>query len=136
MTVFVLDASAVLRLLDSEAGADRVGEILDLRMAQVAEIAISAVQWGEIAGKVRQRLGEAGQNRAIAILSRFQPILVAATDDRAVHAAELKVDRKISYADAFALDAAMDSPDHVLVTADYGFKAAEDLARIEFLPQK
>jgi PIN domain nuclease of toxin-antitoxin system len=136
VTVFVLDASAVLRFLDSEAGADRVEEILALRMAQTAEIAISAVQWGEIAGKVRKRLGEPGQARALAMLSRFQPIIVTATSDRAVHAAELKVDRRISYADTFALDVAMDSSDHVLVTADYDFKAVDDLARIEFLPTK
>ena len=31
---------------------------------------------------------------------------------------------------------AKQSPDHVLVTADYGFKPVEDLARIEFLPAK
>jgi len=31
---------------------------------------------------------------------------------------------------------AMDSADHVLVTADYGFKTVADLARIEFLPAK
>ena len=136
MTVFVLDSSAVLRFLDSEAGADRVGEIFELRGAQTAEIAISAVQWGEIAGKVRKRLGESGQNRALALLSRFQPTIVAATGDRAVNAAELKIDRRISYADAFALNLAMDSSQHVLVTADYDFKAVEDLARIEFLPAK
>ena len=38
--------------------------------------------------------------------------------------------------DAFAVHLAMDSPDHILVTADYDFKAVEDLARIEFLPAK
>jgi PIN domain nuclease of toxin-antitoxin system len=136
VTVFVLDSSAVLRFLDSEAGADRVEEILGLRMAQAAEIAISAVQWGEIAGKVRKRLGESGQVRALAMLSRFQPSIVAATSDRAVRAAELKVDRRISYEDAFALDVAMESTDRILVTADCDFKAVEDLARIEFLPAK
>jgi PIN domain nuclease of toxin-antitoxin system len=136
VTVFVLDSSAVLRFLDSEAGVDRVGEIFELRGAQTAEIAISAVQWGEIAGKVRKRLGVSGQNRALALLSRFQPTIVAATCDRAVNAAELKIDRGISYADAFALNLAMDSPQHVLVTADYDFKAVEDLARVEFLPAK
>jgi hypothetical protein len=30
----------------------------------------------------------------------------------------------------------MDSPDHILVTADYGFKDVADLVRIEFLPLK
>ena len=62
--------------------------------------------------------------------------IIPASAERAVHAAEIKVDRKISYADAFAMELAMDSPEHVLVTADYDFKVVEDLARIEFLPKK
>jgi predicted nucleic acid-binding protein len=62
--------------------------------------------------------------------------VVSATADRAVHAAEIKVERKLAYADAFAVELAMDSPDHVLVTADYDFKAVTDLAQIEFLPAK
>jgi len=62
--------------------------------------------------------------------------VVPASADRAIHAADIKVDRNIAYADAFAVDLAMDSPGHVLVTADYGFKSVEDLARIEFLPAK
>ena len=62
--------------------------------------------------------------------------VVPASAERAIHAADIKVDRNIAYADAFAVDLAMDSPGHVLVTADYGFKSVEDLARIEFLPSK
>jgi predicted nucleic acid-binding protein len=113
-----------------------VEEILDLHSAQAAEIEISAIQWGEIAGRVRRRLGAAGQDLAMNKLSRFQMRVVDATPERAVRAAELKIDRKIAYADAFALDLAMDSPDCLLVTSDYGFKAVADLARIEFLPLK
>jgi predicted nucleic acid-binding protein len=62
--------------------------------------------------------------------------IVPASAERAVRAAEIKEDRKISYADAFALDLAADSANCVLVTADFGFKAVTDLARIEFLPAK
>ena len=70
------------------------------------------------------------------MLAEFGLRVVPATRERAVHAAEIKQDRKLAYADAFALDLAMDAPDHVLVTADYDFKAVADLARIEFLPAK
>ncbi len=62
--------------------------------------------------------------------------VVPASGERAVHAAAIRVDRNIPYADAFALDLAMDSTDHILVTADYDFKEVADLARIEFLPAK
>ena len=34
------------------------------------------------------------------------------------------------------LDLAMSSPDHIFVTADYGFKSVDNLAQIEFLPAK
>jgi predicted nucleic acid-binding protein len=83
---------------------------------------------------MKSGLGE--QGRAMRRLRELQLRVIDATPERAVHAAELKIDRKISYADAFALDLAMQSPQHLLVTADYGFKAVEDLARIEFLPVK
>ena len=136
MTTFVLDASAVLRFLDKEAGWNRVAQILAAKRAQSAELAISAVQWGEIAGAVRKKLGATGQTRAMAALCQFQPRIAEADGDRALRAAALKVDRKIAYADAFALDLAMDSPDCLLVTSDHGFKAVTDLARIEFLPLK
>jgi predicted nucleic acid-binding protein len=52
------------------------------------------------------------------------------------HAAEIKTDRKIAYADAIAIELAGDAPDYVLVTADYGFKSVDDLASVEFLPGK
>lgn len=62
--------------------------------------------------------------------------IVPATGERAVRAAELKVDHGLGYADAFALELAVSTPDALLVTADYGFQSAADLASIEFLPAK
>jgi len=136
MITYVLDSSAVLRYFDDGAGADRVEEVLSVCASRKAYLTISALQWGEIAGKLRKRFGEADEIRFLDSLLPSEATIVSATADRAVHAAALKVDRNIAYADAFALDLAMDSPDHVLVTADYGFKAVDDLARIEFLPAK
>jgi predicted nucleic acid-binding protein len=136
MTVFVLDSSAVLRYTDNEAGADRVDDVFNACADGQAEVRISAVQWGEVAGNLRKRLGATAQKRILESLMQLQPEIVPASAERAVRAAELRVDRKLAYADAFALDLAMDSVDQVLVTADYDFKAVADLARIEFLPVK
>lgn len=136
MTVFVLDASALLRYNDNEAGADRVEELLSACALGKAEACISAVQWGEVAGNLRKRFGAAVQAQTMESLNQLLPEIVPATAERAVHAAALKVERNISYADAFALELAMDSPDHLLVTADYDFKSVADLVRIEFLPGK
>jgi len=134
MTVFVLDSSAVLRFIDREAGAVRVKEIFRSCARGQDEACISAVQWGEVAGKLRRRLGVSAQKRILQSITQLESSIISATADRAVRAAELKVDRKIAYADAFAIELAMDSHDHVLVTADYDFKAVADLAQIEFLP--
>jgi predicted nucleic acid-binding protein len=136
MTTYVLDSSAALRYFDDGAGADRVEEVLSACASRQAKLTISALQWGEIAGKLRKRFGKTDEIRLLNSLLPNEATVVSATADRAVHAAALKVERNIAYADAFALDLAMDSPDHVLVTADYGFKQVDDLARIEFLPAR
>ena len=136
MTIFVLDSSAALRHVDGEAGADRVEEIIQMALLGSAEVQIPAVQWGEIAGVQRKRFGEQQQKRTLQSLLQIDIKVISATAERAVRAAEIKVDRKLAYADAFAIELAMDSPDHVLVTADYDFKEVANLARIEFLPAK
>jgi predicted nucleic acid-binding protein len=136
VTVFVLDSSSVLRYIDNEAGADRVNEIFKACVRHHARMCISALQWGEVAGELWKRLGPHGARRALGSFLPFELDVVSANAERAVHAAMLRVDRKIPYADAFGLNLAMDSPEHILVTADYDFKDVADLARIEFLPVK
>jgi predicted nucleic acid-binding protein len=136
VNVFVLDSSAVLRYIDREAGGPRVKAVIESVAAGQAEIYISALQWGEVAGRLRKRLGADAQKRILESLRQLEFKIVPASAERAEHAGELRIDRKIAYADAFALDLAMDSPEHILVTADYGFKDFADLARIEFLPLK
>ena len=134
MTVYVFDASAVFRHHDNEAGADRIEAIIEACLHGLGEMRISAVQWGEIAAVQRKRLGAQAQDRLLTSLMELQFHIVPATAERAERAAAIRVDRKIPNADSYAIELAMDSPDHVLVTADYDFKAVADLARIEFLP--
>jgi predicted nucleic acid-binding protein len=136
MTVFVLDSSALIRYIDSEPGADRVNALLKACVAGRAEVCISAVQWGEIAGNLRKRLGATEEVRVLSSLLPSEVQIVPVSGERAVRAAEIKVDRNVPYADALALELAMSFNDHVLVTADFGFKDVADLARIEFLPLK
>jgi PIN domain nuclease of toxin-antitoxin system len=136
MVAYVLDASAMLRFVDDEPGSERVEEILKAGISGSAQVSISAVQWGEVAGRVRVHHGA---QKEIAILNALLPIdveIVPASAEQAVRAADLKVDRRISYADAFGLELAMQSAERVLVTADYGLKTVDDLAKIEFLPAK
>jgi predicted nucleic acid-binding protein len=136
MTTYVLDSSAVIRYIDNEAGANQVNAIFKACVSRQAKACISALQWGEIAGNLLKRLGASRGKRALDSLIPLELEIVSASGERAVHAVELRFNRNIAYADAFALDLAMDSADHVLVTADYDFKAVADIVRIEFLPVK
>ena len=136
MKTYVLDSSALLRYIDGEAGADRVEAALKECVRGQATGCISALQWGEIAGNLHRRLPAA---RAREILNHLLPSeieIVPASADRAVRAALLKLEKKIGYADAFALELALGSQEHVLLTADYEFKSAETAAAVEFLPAK
>ena len=136
MTVYVLDSSALIRFLDKEAGWERVKAVLRDCAQGRAELHISAVQWGEVAGNLRKRFGALKEAHILRSLLPSEARIIPATGERAVHAAALKVDKSIAYADAFALDLAMEASDHVLITADYDFKSVDDLARIEFLDRK
>jgi predicted nucleic acid-binding protein len=136
MVTYVLDASALLRYLDDEAGAERVEQIIKGHIAGKNHVAMSAVHWGEVAGVVWKRHGEAGKGVALSRLSAFGIEVVPVTGERAVNSAMIKQERKIPYADAFGVDLAADSPEHVLVTADFDVKPAKQDVRIEFLPLK
>lgn len=136
MVTYALDASAVLRYLDNEAGAGRVEEIIRGHLGGIHKTAVLAIHWGEIAGSIYKNYG---QNILAIIMSRlagFHFEIIPVTAERAVGAAVVKADKKIPYVVAFGVDWAATSPDHVFVTADFDLKAACQDIRIEFLPAK
>jgi len=69
MVTYVLDASAVLRYLDDEAGAARVSEIIKSHLAGNCEVVISALHWGEIAGIIHKVHGSDAMDLALSRLS-------------------------------------------------------------------
>ncbi len=136
MTTYVLDASAVLRFLHKHTGSVRVGEILGFIEPGSGRAAISAVNWGEVACTTAKLQGSSMVNPILAQLLYLGLEVIPASPERAVRAGMLKASLKIPYADAFCIELASDSPDHVLVTADFDMKPAEHLVKIEFLPVK
>lgn len=134
--IYVMDSSAILRYLDDEPGADRVENCINSHIALRDRILLSAIQWGEIASVLLKRHGPLATENALTDLRALDFNLVPATAQRAERAASIKVRMNIPYADAFAIELASDSPNHVLITADFDFKSAERDIRIEFLPAK
>jgi PIN domain nuclease of toxin-antitoxin system len=109
MVTYVLDASAILRFLDGEAGVDRVKAILRSALVDECKVVVSAVNWGEVIGKLYQRHSpEIAANRSSRLLRKRLEV-IPATAERAVRSAILKVTHKIPDADAFAVELASDS---------------------------
>lgn len=141
MSRYVLDASAILRMTDGEAGATRVRDLFHAAARGEAELFISAVNWGEVIHALHRK----NPKQALVIQSKLSalPLEVVEVDkDNAEDAAMIKVAFNIPYADAFAASltqviSATGTPPASLVTADYDFKSLpKGTLRIEFLPAK
>lgn len=136
MVTYVPDASAILRYLDGGPGSERVAEIIKGHLSGRCNVAVSALHWGEVAGVVCKVHGRAAVDLVLSRLLAFAFGRVDVTPEQAVPAALIKIDRKIPYADAFAVQLASESPERVLITADFDLKAAAHDVKIEFLPRK
>lgn len=135
MVIYALDASAILRYLDNEAGANRVEAIIRGHLEGVHLAVVSAVHWGEVAGCIYKHHGQRMLEAVLSRLTGFGFEVIPVTAERAVSAAKIKADKKIPYIDAFGVDLAADSPNHVFVTADFDVKTAAQDVKIEFLPK-
>ena len=135
MVTYALDASALLRFLDDEAGSLKVSEILNRYVEGDCAVIVCALHWGEMAGILYRRDGLKELNRILSRLSSVGMQKIPVTHERAVRAAIIKADLKIPYADAFGIELAENVP-CTLVTADYDLKPAANRAEIIFLPKK
>lgn len=136
MLTYVFDASAPIRLLDSDPGSQRIVEILQSANLGHCLALISAVNWGEVVYAIGRRYDSVRADEVETHWMRYPITIVPADASRAARAGKLKLKYKIGYADAFGVELASDSSDHILITADYGVKPAEQDVKIEFLPTK
>jgi predicted nucleic acid-binding protein len=135
MVIYALDASALLRFVDKEAGAEQVRLILEGLLSGEHRALICALHWGEVAGNLYRKKGREVQQQVMGRFSYIGLEFVPVTPDRAIRAAILKAQLKIPYVDAFGIELAENVP-CTFVTADYDLKAAANRAEILFLPKK
>jgi tRNA(fMet)-specific endonuclease VapC len=133
---YVIDASALLRFTDKEAGAERVRTLLHSASRGDTTVSMSAVNWGEIVTVHHRRMGLAGAQAVLGNLATLPLEIVPADKDLAEVAGRFKWSYKIPYADAFAAALAQQEQ-ATLMTSDYDFKnLPKGLLKIEFLPIK
>ncbi len=141
MTPYVLDASAILRFLDEEAGHDTVIRIFREVRDGKAEALVSAVSWGEVIYILAKRAGLAkdklfGIKDLLNDLRRVPLSIVPANDELAERAGLLRAQFSIPYADCFSA-ALAGTRKAVLVAADFDFKTLPaSVVKVEYLPAK
>jgi predicted nucleic acid-binding protein len=131
---YVLDASAVLDLLDNGPGAGRVERLLIEADRSSNPLLASVANWGEVFYLSWQRHGEQSARETMADLSRL-PIRVVPVDlPQALKAGELKALHKIPYVDCIAAVLAVEQR-ATLVTSDRDFEKLGRQFSILWIPR-
>lgn len=118
---YVLDANAVLHLVQDEAGAERMEVLIKEAVHQRTPLLISVVNWGEVFYHAWQRHGEEKARQTMANLSRLPLDLVPVDLPQVFKASEIKAVHKIPYVDCLAA-ALAEMRQAVLVTSDRDFE--------------
>ena len=121
MKMYVFDASALFAYLQKTAGASKVNELLKQAIRGPARVLMSAVNYGEVYGRVLRDYGPDQARTAMNALNPLPIEVLDATPQRALQAADVKVKYKLYYIDSFAAALAIEQK-ATLVTSDSDFR--------------
>jgi len=132
-TAFILDSFALLAYLQDEPVASRIEKLLDNAAKEKCRLFLSIINLGEILYITERRGGVVKAQDALALIQQL-PIEILFVDEQTVFAAaHIKANYSISYADSFAVAAAMQE-NAAIVTADPEFHSVEAIVNVEWLP--
>ncbi|MFN8476011.1 MAG: PIN domain-containing protein [Anaerolineae bacterium] len=130
-STYLLDTSALLTLMENEAGADRVEAIL-----RMEDVLIPCTALLEVYYITCRRQGEAEADRRYAMLKVLSATILWELDEPTIlHAGRIKAAHSLSFADAVAAAMAAQN-DAILVHKDPEFDALANQVRLESLPYK
>jgi len=129
---YALDSYALLALLNDEAGADRVEALLRQAEADETQLFLSLINLGELAYIVERRWGPEKLRVILAYLEETAVHLASVDQARVLASAHIKAQKKLSYADAFAVALAQELQ-ATLLTGDPEFEAVANVIDIEWL---
>jgi predicted nucleic acid-binding protein len=118
---YVLDANALLDLVEAGPGFEKVEQLLQAALRNQASVLISVLNWGEVFYLLWQRRGEEKARQGISNLSRLPLQIVDVGFSQALQAGELKATHKIPYVDCVAAALAI-LHQAILVTSDRDFE--------------
>lgn len=133
MPKFVLDASALLALVQDEPGAEIVQQLMERADSGEYSLFISVVNLGEVLYAVEGHFGMEGASEVYGGIREAPVEIVDVDQPLTLNAARLKASTGMGYLDCFAAALAqqLDAP---LVTGDPDFQQLEGRVVIEWLP--
>jgi predicted nucleic acid-binding protein len=131
-SAYVLDTFALLAYLKDEPAAARIEQLLEQAGKGKCRLFLSSMNLGELL-YITERRGGVSKAQDVLALIRQLPIEILPADEQAVlAAAHIKAKHALSYADAFAVAAAVQLA-AVVLTDDPEFKSVEGLVKVEWL---
>lgn len=121
MKTYVFDASALFAFLRDKPGASNIEDLLTEAKRGRAKVLMSAVNYGEVYGKILRDSGPEQALRAVHAVSPLPIEVLDATRPRAFQAADVKAKYKLYYVDSFAAALAIEHK-ATLVTSDSDFR--------------
>ena len=128
----LFDSHALLKFFQKEPGHEQVARLLEHAHRARAKKFICAVNLGEIIYITKRVFGDQKKIEVLAHVERLGFTVLPVPNSLIFQAAEYKVEHSISYADCFALAAAMDQKASI-VTGDSEFKKVEHLVSIVWI---
>ena len=129
---FVLDTFALLAYLKNEPAAARIEKVLETAGKEKCHLFVSIINLGEVL-YITERRGGVSKAQDVLALIRQLPIEILSADEQAVFsAAHIKASYALSYADAFAVAAAL-RENAVILTSDPEFATVESIVTVEWL---
>jgi predicted nucleic acid-binding protein len=121
MRTYVFDASALFAFARDKPGASKVEELLTEARRGRARVMMSAVNYGEVYGRILRDFGPEAALNAVQVVSPLSIESLDATPQRALRASEIKARYKLYYVDSFAAALAIEHK-ATLVTSDSDFR--------------
>lgn len=132
---YVFDTSAWLTLIEDEAGADRVQELLEQASRGECVIYVSFMSFMEVYYITLQERGDAEAQQRVALMAALPVVRVESSEPLSQYAGQLKAAHRLSVADAWIAALAAEQA-AILVHKDPEFEQVEAAIHALKLPYK
>ena len=131
---YAFDSFALLAFLQGEAGMPRVKAVLKDAEKGRCQVYLSWINLGEVSSITERELGQPKAREILAHVQSLPIEMLEATPQAVLDAAHLKATHRLSYADAFAVAAALEHR-AIVLTGDPEFESVQEIVQIEWLTQ-